>query len=588
MSDPRTAILLGLLLLTAGLAGCLGDDGTAGPTAQPGESQGSTSGADLHEVEDVQAFEATAEDGTPLRGHVYLPTGSGPFAVVLEYSPYWNTAYWHSENASVEEEGRTTMRGWHAELIEAGFAVALVNVRGTGESGGCMQWGGPIDASDASTVVEALAEQPWSTGKVGMYGLSYPGWTQYMALAGDPPSLEAVVPVSGVIDMYSLTIWNGAPALAHPILTTYFTAGTALGAFGLSSFVPDSSPDHAACPRYTEDVQTSLEPVLDGDRMPYHEERDLRPPLAETDVPILATNGLTNSEGHIYQFAGLWDLIGHEDKRLLVGQWPHGYPFGGDTERFNEEYAVPWLDHHLRDGPELLEPGVVEYEDDSGGWHEADRWPPDGTEVTLRLSEDELAPANQEAATGEARFVSDDSRPWPDDCPGEKATFVSPPLVEDVVLAGNASIGLTVSSTAPDGNLAAHMWHLESLWPCPDGPEGAYAGGEIRESEIARSFTDLRHRGHLAEGEPFPVTEPGEIRVDSEPFASRIPAGDRLVLTVGGGDEAIAPDARKPVLTVHTGPDTLGEVSLTVVEGELRFEDAAGSRVQLSVGQASP
>ncbi|MGH4013069.1 MAG: CocE/NonD family hydrolase [Pseudonocardiaceae bacterium] len=63
-----------------------------------------------------------------------------------------------------------------------------MNLRGTGESDGCFQWGSRLDWSDASTVVESLAAQPWSNGNVGIYGTSYEGWTQYMAMADPSPS----------------------------------------------------------------------------------------------------------------------------------------------------------------------------------------------------------------------------------------------------------------------------------------------------------------------------------------------------------------------------------------------------------------
>ncbi|MGH3938808.1 MAG: CocE/NonD family hydrolase [Pseudonocardiaceae bacterium] len=166
---PRRVALLAAVLTAATLVA--GVDAQAAPVMQ------------------VVPFETRAADGTALRGDVYLPEAGAPVGTVLQLSPYWNTLNGPSELQADSPEVRP--------FVEAGFAVALVNLRGTGESDGCFQWGSRLDWSDASTVVTALAAQPWSNGNVGMYGTSYVGWTQFMAMVDPPPSLKAAVPISG-------------------------------------------------------------------------------------------------------------------------------------------------------------------------------------------------------------------------------------------------------------------------------------------------------------------------------------------------------------------------------------------------------
>ncbi|MGH3913106.1 MAG: CocE/NonD family hydrolase [Pseudonocardiaceae bacterium] len=233
----------------------------------------------------VVPFETRAVDGTALRGDVYLPEAGAPVGTVLQLSPYWNTlngpGELQADNPAV----------W--PFVEAGFAVALVNLRGTGESDGCFQWGSRLDWSDASTVVTALAAQPWSNGNVGMYGTSYEGWTQFMAMADPPASLKAVVPISGVIDVWSLLTRQGAPISIGPVASTQFGVAT--------SFV-DVEPavlDHAQCSDYVPHLREGGELFTTGDRTPYYQERDLRPFLTDTEVPVLLTNGLRYlEEGH--------------------------------------------------------------------------------------------------------------------------------------------------------------------------------------------------------------------------------------------------------------------------------------------------
>ncbi|MCA1705606.1 MAG: CocE/NonD family hydrolase, partial [Actinobacteria bacterium] len=226
----------------------------------------------------VVPFETRAADGTALRGHVYFPEADAPVATVLQLSPYWNTVKGPGELQADSDVVRP--------FVEAGFAVALVNLRGTGESDGCFQWGSRLDWSDASTVVEALAAQPWSNGNVGMYGTSYEGWTQYMAMADPPPSLKAAVPISGVIDVWSLLTRQGAPISVGPVASTEFGAATSF--VGLEPAVLN----HVGCPEYVTHLHQGAGLLISGDRTPYYQERDLRPFLVNSPVPVLMTNGL--------------------------------------------------------------------------------------------------------------------------------------------------------------------------------------------------------------------------------------------------------------------------------------------------------
>ncbi len=548
----------------------------------------------LHEVADILPFHVTADDGTILRGHVYLPDGDGPFATVLELSAYWNAVsrYGHSEDQTVEQENRTTLRDWLGKFMDAGFAVALMNFRGTGESDGCFQFAGDTDRIDAKAIVDALAGQSWSNGAIGMYGMSISARAATGALAAAPQDLKAVVVVSNVIDSYSLTIHDGAPVIVHPVLYTDLWNRVSFSGGPLPAPVAgnDWGPDHLTCTELAENQEPSVEPAVGGDRSPYWDERDLRPYIARTDVPMLVTNGLHQDEGHIYQVDGLWELIPHAEKRFMLGQFGHGTPDGSaervvsfqdgrDREDFGP-MVVAWFDHYLRGGPKAVETGVVEYESTDGRWHMTDQWPPHGQAVRLFLSGSEITRDPGAVLVGSQAFQSQDRRTLADECPGDKAVFVSPPLAEDVVIAGYVHSNLTVSSTLPDGNFAANLWHVEGLAPCDADQLQAglpLDGNPLYQSpnEVALSHSDLRHRGYLNYGMDFPVL-PGQtdvMRMTSEPHATFVPAGERLVLAVGGGETFLLPDARKPVLTVHTGPDLEGSVDIVVVDGVLRFAE---------------
>jgi predicted acyl esterase len=535
------------------------------------------SAAGRAEVKEVRPLAVVADDGTVLRGHVYLPDREAPLATVLEFSPYWGTSYPRSGEATVTApDGRRTLWNWLAPFIDAGFAVALVNVRGTDQSEGCLQWGTRIDARDGAAVVHSLAREPWSNGRVGMIGHSYPAWMAYLALTEAPPELGAIAIASGIIDPWNLMTRNGAAFLLGPFAMPAATGGLATGALGLQGPAGPSTmlatpPSHLACPRYLEDTVPSADMVVRGDRNAYWDSVDLRPRLERTKVPVLVANGL-RQEGHMLQVEGLWTRLGR-DKRMVLGQWNHQRPETGGHEAW-PSMMVGWFDEHLRGGRRTVTPGVVDFQADGGGWHAASRWPPPASEATLRMSGEHLVAAGEDVVAGTQTFVGRDSDPAPARCADERALYVSPPLEHDVVLAGNFGLDLTLTSTLPDGNLAAVLFHTREVGDCP-GPQPPSAspldGYLHAPQEVRRAVGDLRHAGGHPYGRLFPIGEPTAVTLDSHPFATRIPAGERLVLAVAGGARELFPDARKPRLTVTTGPGVAGALRLPVLEGHLSF-----------------
>ena len=139
----------------------------------------------------------TTRDGTKLAIDVRLPSGSGPFPTLVEYSGYGYANPAGGEHAVSQI----------ANLL--GFAVVDVNMRGTGCSGGSFDFFERLQALDGYDVIETVARQSWVKGhKVGMMGVSYGGISQLFVAATDPPSLDAIAPLS-VIDNSATTLYPG-------------------------------------------------------------------------------------------------------------------------------------------------------------------------------------------------------------------------------------------------------------------------------------------------------------------------------------------------------------------------------------------
>src|SRR3954452_4871294 len=147
-----------------------------------------------HEVETAWDVRIPARDGIELSANLWRPTVAEGVRVpaILEMIPYGKDNW--RRNAD-------TARGTY--FAERGYALCRVDVRGTGSSGGvALDEYTESETRDGYDAVEWLAAQPWCTGAVGMWGISYGAFTSIQVAKLRPPHLRAIVPVQGTDDRY--------------------------------------------------------------------------------------------------------------------------------------------------------------------------------------------------------------------------------------------------------------------------------------------------------------------------------------------------------------------------------------------------
>lgn len=163
----------------------------------------------------------TTRDGTTLSVNVMLPgpADKGPYPTIVEYSGY-----------DPSNPANTTFGLLFNSL---GYAYAGVNMRGSGCSGGSYQFFERAQVVDGYDAVEAVAAQPWVMDhKVAMGGISYPGISQLFVASTNPPSLEAIAPLSVLDDAYRATGYPGGilnNGFAAPFLQERFDAAKIYG-----------------------------------------------------------------------------------------------------------------------------------------------------------------------------------------------------------------------------------------------------------------------------------------------------------------------------------------------------------------------
>ncbi|MDX6198289.1 MAG: hypothetical protein QOJ79_1440, partial [Actinomycetota bacterium] len=130
------------------------------------------------------------DDGVRLRYTVVRPAGGDKLPTLFEYSGY-DSGY--NPDANYIQQYVTS---------GAGYNYIGVNLRGTGCSDGTFDFFQPKEGPDGAKVIDWISKQPWSDGKVGMIGKSYPGITQLFVAEQNPPALKAIAPGHFYSDAY--------------------------------------------------------------------------------------------------------------------------------------------------------------------------------------------------------------------------------------------------------------------------------------------------------------------------------------------------------------------------------------------------
>jgi uncharacterized protein len=167
----------------------------------------------IHQVKDLTI---RMSDGVELSADVYYPadphTGeisAGRFPVVLSQTPYGKRSF-----VTTESYGRFGGDGYFPYLVQRGYINAIVEVRGTGSSGGDFGLFSGRDAKDGAELVNWATHLPHSSGRVGGAGYSYPGLNQIQTAAavGRHSPLKAIVPSAAGFDLYrDLAFGGGIP-----------------------------------------------------------------------------------------------------------------------------------------------------------------------------------------------------------------------------------------------------------------------------------------------------------------------------------------------------------------------------------------
>jgi putative CocE/NonD family hydrolase len=349
---------------------------------------------------------AVMRDGVVLRADIYRPTTDTPVPVILMRTQY-------GKAGAQVQPARFQTPDWFASHC---YIVAIQDIRGQGASGGVFREY-VNDRNDGYDSVEWAAALPGSNGKVGMYGSSYVGATQWLAATAAPPHLAAIVPSNTASDYYEgWTYENGAfrlgfilPWMTETIVpSAAVNRGDAPNAEALKDaaldiarwmrFAPyDSMPYlKPGDPRVAPDFFAALAHPTDD---AYWRSVSIEPVWGKVAVPVLAFDGWYDAflNGSLRNFEGVRKggatALARENDRIIIGPWEHlgwGRPespvsprlahFGPVADSPVNELMLAWFDHFLKgaDNGVAGGPRVDYFVMGENRWHVADQWPPKG------------------------------------------------------------------------------------------------------------------------------------------------------------------------------------------------------------------
>lgn len=405
-------------------------------------------------------------DGTRLHADVLRPEGLPADArtpVILTVSPYTN----HSgQPLSPDLAGGPSSRFYdlleQARVFERGYTYVMVDLRGTGGSAGCNDWGGPGEQADVKAAVEWAATRPWSNGKVALYGKSYDAWTGLMALARRPRGLAAVISQEPVVDGYRYLYMNRVRfpnALATPALFQIIDAQPGH---------PSDSPEYQANNVWANVVRPGCYVTNIADQQnpeagsAYWRPRNLVDAVEGSTVPTFLMAGFLEDNTKPDAVFELWNNLDGPN-RAWFGPWDHirgndraqdgTYLAGRDT--FIAE-AVAFLGEHLKgERPARREPAVA-VQDSGGRWRGETAWPPaDARTFSSVLRRGEYADEGGNHGTCQAREGGECA----DEATGRGLWSISQPLTHRAHLAGTPRIELAAGAPA-DANLVAAVYDV--------------------------------------------------------------------------------------------------------------------------------
>jgi uncharacterized protein len=497
-------------------------------------------------------------------------------------------------------------------LVPRGYALVVVDARGTGASFGTRDsFRSPRERDDSRHLADWIIAQPWSNGRLGATGISYPGAAADFLASTGHPAVRAIAPLFAVWDTWADHYWPGG-VLLSALAQTYDDLMVAMDQDRrdmIRRFPYFADPALAGPAPVDEDADGSLlraaiaehagnvrQPAFIGgfpyrdEPLPYdhgftaasisphHYRHGIRP-----DVAVYCVSGWMDGAGYANAALARYLTMAGNPRHLLIGPWDHGarvntspwrrgvapeFPLMAELTRFFDEYLMG-LDTGLR-----AEAPIHIFHQRAETWQAATQWPPHGDAGALPLGATggfDGAPGRVAHRTDPAwgsgdatryeRIAAIDARNYHVDWAARSASlthWTSAPLEAPMELTGHALAELRVACSEPDASVLLYLSEIE-------------ADGSVR--YVTEGLLRLIHRAEAPHPADYVCTWPWRsfardaarpmspglaeaVRIPLLPVGWVFARGSRVRLSLSGTDAdhiGQYPHGRPPVISVLCG-----------------------------------
>ncbi|KAG7397130.1 hypothetical protein PHYBOEH_001229 [Phytophthora boehmeriae] len=487
------------------------------------------------------------DNETRLSARIWLPQPvTTPVSVVLEYIPYRKSDWTSTRDASN-----------HVWLAQRGFAVARVDIRGSGNSEG--HYAGEYtqqELQDGVKVIEWLAAQSWSSGRVGMFGKSWGGFNGLQLAAMAPSALKGVVSLYSIDDRYADDVHYMGGAVLGSEALSWATVMFSLNALPIAPETVGSESEWKKKWQERLDKQFPWlhEWLAHQTRDEFWEHGSICESYDAVRCSVLEIGGW--NDGYFNGVARMIAGMNKCERKGVIGPWSHNWPNHATpgpqigflelcrqwwehslNGEMNESAAsFPDLQMFVKDAIENPTARIVEY---PGKWRAVDN--------VHRLHQKYLTfhfssangyellaaaepPSSKERVIRSQSLQGAWSGEWlsfgGEDMPGNQAsedaiatTWSTAPLTEDIEIIGRPEMSLLVKSNKPQALIMARL--------CDVSPLG-------KSTLITRGVLNLSHRqGHKPDQlEYMPINECTRVDWELNACAYTLSAGHTLLLAL--------------------------------------------------------
>ncbi|MDX2033001.1 MAG: CocE/NonD family hydrolase [Blastocatellia bacterium] len=527
-------------------------------------------------------------DGKRLHTIVYAPKdGSRKHPFLMQRTPYSAGPY--------GETTRPTL-GPSPGLMEEGYIFVYQDVRGTFLSEGEFEDVRPFnpnkrskeeidEASDTSDTIDwLLANIPNHNGRVGMWGISYPGFYVATALHDPHPALKAASPQAPIadwfigdddhhngalflMDSFSFNTFFGMP---RPQPTAFQFKGFEYGTPDAYQYFLKAGPI-ANLMKYFKGENKYVNDVLrHGTYDEFWQARNVLPHLKKVTPAVLTVGGWFDAED-LYGPLRIYEAIEKNNPKavnhLVMGPWSHGQWAGGPGDSlgnvkfdsntsawYRENVELPFFNYYLKDKGALKLPEATVFRTGANEWKQFEQWPPKELQARSLYFQagGKLSFDAPKEASGMDEYLSDPAKPVPytNEITTNRGTgymiedqrfagrrpdvlvYETDALSEEMTLAGPVIADLFVSTTGTDADFIVK---LIDVYP-DNAPNNSPRGAQVKmggfqmlvRAEVIRG----KFRNSFSKPEPFAPNRTTEVKIALNDVHHTFKPGHRIMVQV--------------------------------------------------------